>query len=189
MRLAVNGEMPLYEALAAAGEGMRNPKQMVHATEQELGTFNAEAGGALASMIDFHAKRFHEGYYANVDTSGREQDRMIGVLSVAIYLTEAMNKMWPKAKEMGDSGTAALFDETLSQVRTFLSNRFYEKKPQEVARDFESIRHALCSCLKICGLADEPTDMQGIVGTYVHVLVKRSIESFKRMEQACGAGI
>jgi hypothetical protein len=189
LRLAVNGEMPLYEALAAAGEGIRNPKEMALATQKQLELFNAEAGGLLASMIEFHAKRFHEGYYANVDTSGREQDRMIGILSIAIYLTEVMKKMGPRALEKGDSGTAALFDETLEQVQAFLSNGYYTKRPQEVAVKFETLRPALGSCLNRCGMAGEPTDMQGIIGTYVHVLVERSIESFNRMEQACGASI
>ncbi|MFH0884253.1 MAG: hypothetical protein V1861_00920 [Candidatus Micrarchaeota archaeon] len=181
--------MPLYEAFALAASDLANPASMMIATEQALANFNSEAGSALASKIDFHARRFHEGFYANVDTSGREQDRMIGVLCIAIYLTEVVRKMWPLAKKMGDSGTAALFDETLEHAKTFLSEGYYEKRPQEVARAFESVRPALAACLRRCGMENEPTDMEGIIGTYVNTLVQRSTESFRRLEQSAEASI
>lgn len=175
--------LPIFEGLAEAGSQMREPESVRAALAGKVESFKRGSAAALEEAIDAHARRFHSGFYKYDDPGNLAQKRHIGILSVAIYLTEAVDIMWERLGQRDDAGSSALFETTLDSISAMLGPGYYQKTSGDVGLELAQIKDILDSTLNVLGLPGRIMDVWKIVETNVPELIERTTEHFRRIQE------
>ncbi len=184
VRMRVCGSaVPLFEALALAGSNMAEPAESRAALGTKLEAFRKPARSALESAIETHARNYKSGFYKYDDPGQLEQNRQVGVLSLALYLLDSVDRMWERLGKMDDAGSSSLFEATLDRISALMGPDYYKSTPGGVGAWFSDNADMLGQCLGVLGLRGRVMGLQGIIEATVPELVERTKESFRRLQQ------
>jgi hypothetical protein len=175
--------LPLFEGLAAAGSNMRESASSRAALAEKVSAFKESSSAALEDAIGEHARNFHSGFYKYDDPGSIAQKRQIGILSVAIYLTNAVDTMWEHLGRMDDAGTSALFEAALDNISRLLAPGFNKRTSEEFGRGFEDLKCMLDSSMNVLGMTGRVMDVFRIVESNVPELIDRTKEHFRKISE------
>lgn len=182
VRMRVCGSaLPLFEALALSGSNMAEPAESRAALSSKLESFRKPAAPALESAIEGHARNYKTGFYKYDDPGGLEQNRQVGVLSVAIYLLGTVDRMWERLGRMDDAGSSSLFEATLDRITALMGPDFYKSTPGDIGNWFSDNADMLGQCLSVLGLHGRAMSLQRVIESTVPELVERTKESFRHL--------
>ncbi len=141
--------LPLYEALARVGEGLRPGAGARIALESAHENAARKIRFMAESAIAHYSSKVHRGEYAQKGIEGIKREQITGALAYTFHVQNAISLIFPKVAECDDAGVHALFRSFEEKAAAFLEAGHYfrpvVKTDIEFRRELEPMLLALCS--------------------------------------------